>query len=285
MSMATNKEKSLSSILGTDGQPLERVQRSDPEHFGTARSSLQAARGYDLLTNQYNGDNWHNAVRLDGNSVNDKETLQRLRDLARGEKRNNPHMAGLIHKVTNETVGTGPRLSIEPVRPSDRSMRAASRVEQLWEASVNEMKLLEKLRLMCEERVTAGESFGVVESNRMLTIPVDIRVYEGEQFCSPSFGRFSGDGYQDDVDGIQFDRDGNATLTLSLFGTGLEKTGQVSIEVFQKLHLCWMSTAGFVGLSSQRLNRKNFEPRWLAHSRLRLRLMPDVQTWVTSQST
>lgn len=207
--MATNKEKSFSSILGTDGQPLERVQRSDPEHFGTARSSLQAARGYDLLTNQYNGDNWHNAVRLDGNSVNDKETLQRLRDLARGEKRNNPHMAGLIHKVTNETVGTGPRLSIEPVRPSDRSMRAAARVEQLWEASANEMKLFDKLRLMCEERVTAGETFSVVESNRMLTIPVDIRVYEGEQFCSPSFGRFSGEGYQDDVDGIQFDRDGN----------------------------------------------------------------------------
>ena len=192
-------------LIGPDGKPL------------SSRKLSASSYGYDLLQRRHDSDNWQNAVRANDVSINDRERLQALRDLARGEKRNNPHMQGVIHKIVNETIGTGPRLSIEPLTISDRSMRAAERVEKLWEQYNARCCFSELLRLMVEERITAGETFAVVQANRTLPVPIEVRVFEGEQIQSGEYFYEDFDPFtsrranRNDgrVDGINFDAAGN----------------------------------------------------------------------------
>lgn len=183
-------------LVGLDGNPLR------------PRKHVNLNAAYDVLTRQFDSDHWLNATPRNSAAIDTRETLQRLRDMSRTEARNNPHLRGLTLKIVNETVGTGPRLSIEPLTVSERSMRAAARVEKLWQEYTVAINFNEKLRLMNEERITAGESFAVVQTNRALDVPIDIRIFEGEQIRSPDW--LPEDGNEDGtVDGIKFDNSGN----------------------------------------------------------------------------
>ncbi len=171
------------------------------------------SRAYDLLRRARSDDNFSGAVRDNSSVIDTRETRQRLRDLARYEVRNNPHLRGLCQKIDNETIGRGPRLTIDPRTPSDRSRRAADRVEKMWNEWVCATGFVEKLRLMTSERRVGGESFSVVATNRKWDVPIDFSVYEGDQFQSPSEwywnNRRKENNNQGCYDGIIFDRYGN----------------------------------------------------------------------------
>lgn len=178
------------------------------------------SRAYDLLRRARSDDGFSGAMRENSSLIDTRETRQRLRDLSRYEYRNNPHLRGLCQKIDNETIGKGPRLTIDPRTPSDRSRRAADRVEKMWNEWVCSTGFVEKLRLMCSERRIGGESFSVVAANRTLNVPIDFTVYEGDQFQSPAewyWKNRRGDGNnQGCYDGIIFDRYGNPSRYMML---------------------------------------------------------------------
>ena len=177
---------------------------------------LRAGAAYDLIRRSRGTDTFCGAVRQNSSVLDDRETRQRLADLARYEFRNNPHLRGLCQKIDNETVGRGPRLTIDPRTPSDRSRRAADRVEKTWQEWCCATKLVEKLRLVCSERRTGGEAFAVAFPNRSLQVPMDFKVYEGDQFQTPYWERdwySDRDGRNDQghYDGLNFDSYGNVS--------------------------------------------------------------------------
>lgn len=186
--------------------------------FGKSASLSAESRAYDLLRRARSDDNFSGASRDNSSVVDDRETRQRLRDLSRYEVRNNPHLRGLCKKIDNETIGKGPRLTIDPRTPSDRSRRAADRVEKMWHEWVVQTGFVEKIRMMCSERRVGGECFSVVAPNRKLVVPIDFNVYEGDQFQSPSEwywnDRRRESNNQGCYDGLTFDRYGNVSSYL-----------------------------------------------------------------------
>lgn len=188
-------------ILDSDGKPFSIEEKKHVD-------LLASGRGYDLLRRRYQSDQWENATRTSADALNTRGTRQNLIDLCRYEVANNPHLHGLLIKIANEIVGTGPKLSIEPKNPSPAKLTSAARVERLWNEWENETDFVGKLRTMCIERPTAGEVFGNVFANRGLeTVPVDFQVYEPEQWQNP--WRDMQTMVNDEVDGIRYDQYGN----------------------------------------------------------------------------
>ena len=191
--------KRQSKILGSDGRALMLPVKN-----------IKA--NWDVLTKRYDSDNWQGVRRESANLQDTRESRQSLRDMARYELLNNPHLRGLTSKIANEVVGKGPRLSVEPTTISDTSVRAAKRLEDMWAEYADEVKFSEKLRLMATERPTGGESFTCWTWNPMLkTVPIGLTVYEGDQFESDHWSDWVARRGENDgpVDGIYYDEFGN----------------------------------------------------------------------------
>jgi capsid protein len=187
-------------------------QSGDPMMMPVDRKSIEA--NWDVLTKRNDTDQWNGVRRLAANSEETRNTRQSLRDMARYELLNNPHLRGLITKIANEAVGRGPRISIEPRTSSESSLRAAAKLEELWREYATEVKFTEKLRLMITERPTGGESFTCWYHNPNLkTVPIGVAVYEGDQFESEVWDDWSAKRGENDgaVDGIHYDSYGNVT--------------------------------------------------------------------------
>jgi capsid protein len=149
------------------------------------RKRLEASSGYDLLRNRDCSDNWQEATRNNATITDSRENRQELRDLARYEERNNPHLRGVLNKLVAECIGTGPRLSIDPKVSSDRANRAAARVERNWKQWCEEVNFIDMLRLMFRERIVGGESFFIVYPDTELAVPLRPVVYEADQIQTP----------------------------------------------------------------------------------------------------
>lgn len=167
---------------------------------------------YDVLRRRYDSDNWSQVDRASANRYDTRERRQQLRDMARSEFSNNPHLSGLLLRIKNEIVGTGPRLSVVPKTRSQTSERAANRLESLWRDYAEEIDFNKILSLMSLERPVGGETFTQWFPNpRLQTVPVGLTVYEGDQFRSfDEWDIGSRRGENDGpVDGIEFDSYGN----------------------------------------------------------------------------
>lgn len=177
------------------------------------RRKLQANQGYDLLRNRTCDDNWSNSTRNNPTITDDKESRQQLRDLARYEERNNPHLKGVLNKLVTECIGTGPRISIDPKTPSDRAKKAALRLEKMWYEWSCEIDFNQMLRMMFRERIVGGEAFMIVYPDDQLPVPVRPVVYEGDQIATPYWDLYwdRNESYDGRVDGIVFDELGRVT--------------------------------------------------------------------------
>ena len=177
---------------------------------GGKPTELNAQMGYDLLRNRHCDDRWDEATRMNSTLIDDRESRQSLRDMARYEERNNPHLKGILNKLVCETLGTGPRLSIEPIKPTERNMRAAERLEETWSEWCEEVDFFGCLKLSMRERIVGGESFMVVYPDTQVSIPIKPVVHEGDQFQTPYWDMYWTRNQNNDgrVDGIVYDAAG-----------------------------------------------------------------------------
>ena len=189
--------KRHSKILGPDGRQMMMPAKINA--------------GWDVLTRRGDTDSWNNVRRQSANLQGNRESRQSLRDMARDEVLNNPHLRGLTLKISNEVVGKGPRLSIEPATISEVSTRAAKKLETLWQEYSDQVQFAQKLRMMSSERMIGGESFTCWYRNPSLVVPIGIEVYEGDQFESMYWDDFYTKPGENDgpVDGVHFDSYGN----------------------------------------------------------------------------
>ncbi|MFO0880728.1 MAG: phage portal protein [Gemmataceae bacterium] len=166
---------------------------------------------YDAaVTNDDNRAHWANADGLSANAANNPEVRRVLRNRARYEDGNNPHVAGLTQGYSAEGMGTGPRLQLQisgpdvdfgtPV-PSDLPRQ----IEERWKEWCKAVGLTDELHTAAETYLRDGEVFAFTFVNPGLAHPVQLalRLYEGDQIATP-------DRKPDQpVDGIVFDQAGN----------------------------------------------------------------------------
>jgi lambda family phage portal protein len=172
----------------------------------TRIKTLNVRGKYDAAqTDAENRRHWALADGLSAVAANSKSIRQTLRDRSRYEVANNSYARGIINTVANHTIGTGPRLQVETGDMDADEMIEAEFAK--WAKAVN---LGAKLRTMNVAKRQDGESFAVKVTNEKITHPVklDLRLFEAEHVTAPEMGSVDG---ADQVDGIDFDAQGNPT--------------------------------------------------------------------------
>jgi lambda family phage portal protein len=150
---------------------------------------------YDVAqTTDENANHWAWVDSLNANASQSPEVRRVLRERSRYECDNNGYYGGLIDKLSNDMVGTCPRLQVS----SDDTWRE---VEQAVEAKFSRwakgVNLGEKLRIMDAASIRDGEGFGLLFCNpRLEGVQLDIRLYESDQVETS--------GYQDYLDPLSF---------------------------------------------------------------------------------
>jgi capsid protein len=153
--------------------------------YGGSSSTARPRQSFDVAkTNPQNQKHWSNADRLAAVSDLTPGVRGLLRRRSRYECMNNPYASGLVSTLSNDLVGTGPRLQ---VHTDDDGLN--SFLEQQWREWSDATMLAGKLRLMDETRQRDGECFGVFFRNVMLEedgLPcLDVKLIEGDQVAHP----------------------------------------------------------------------------------------------------
>lgn len=161
---------------------------------------------YDAAqTNHDNARHWSAADGLSASAANSKAVREVLRKRARYECTNNGFASGMVSTLTNDVIGTGPRLFIDT-----KDRKRVTRLERTFRRWSDEVGLADKLRTMRRARCVDGESFAVVVSNDRLMSPVklDLRLVEADRVTDPAMAA------QDPswLDGIKYDGQGNPVL-------------------------------------------------------------------------
>jgi lambda family phage portal protein len=151
---------------------------------------------------------WANADNLSPVQANSADVRARLRNRVRYLRDNNEHADGLVSTYADHVIGTGPTLQV-----LTDNKEANDRIEAAWWEWMEATGFAEKLRLMCEAKVSDGEAVGVIKSNEGLetAVQLDLELIEADQLATPTgvSGSFDvPDGFTW-VDGIVFDTDGN----------------------------------------------------------------------------
>jgi capsid protein len=128
---------------------------------------------------------------------------------SRYEVANNCYAKGIVLTLANDIIGTGPRLHM---RTDDQQLnRLIEQKFELWSRSIG---LAGKLRTMQMAKVTDGEAFAMLHTNRALRgVQLDIRLLESDQVDSPGLMQID-PRYPEGVqfaEGQRFDLDGNVT--------------------------------------------------------------------------
>jgi lambda family phage portal protein len=158
---------------------------------------------YDAaLTNEDNRRHWANADGLSANAANSREVRRLLRNRSRYEVANNSYARGIVLTLSNDVIGTGPRLQL--LTADAEANRRIEHAFMLWAKFAG---LPEKLRTMRMARATDGEAFAILTSNPALPtdVQLDLRLIEAEQVCTPDLPRLTPSA----VDGVVFDTHGN----------------------------------------------------------------------------
>jgi lambda family phage portal protein len=158
--------------------------------------------GYDAatITNQ-NKKHWANADGMSADAATTASVRQTLRNHARYEVANNTYAKGIVTTLANDTIGTGPRISVDTFDP-----RADRVIEAEWNRWAKAVNLAEKLRTMRMARAESGEVFAVLVSNEKVNSPIklDLMLVEADRVTSTDV--IEGD---DEIDGIKYDAFGN----------------------------------------------------------------------------
>ncbi len=178
---------------------------SKPAKAATPKHGLRIVRAkFDSAqTNADNRRHWASADGLSPNAAINPDVRRILRNRARYEVANNSYAKGIVLTLANDCVGTGPRLQI-----LSEDTNANDRVEHAFERWAQAVDLAEKLRTMRMARAESGEAFAILVNNPHVDSPIklDVKLIEPDQVTTPHARLLKAD----EVDGIVFDKHGNA---------------------------------------------------------------------------
>lgn len=165
--------------------------------YGMIRGKYDAAQ-----TTPLNKNHWSLADHLSADALLSPETRRTLRSRARLEAQNNPYVAGIASRLATGLVGAGPRLRLDIPRANPLDVETVERRFYDWTQDIG---LGPKLRTMGSCRVTDGDPFAVIHTNKRLRgVQLDLRTIESEQVADP--WREADPSH---VDGVRYDADGN----------------------------------------------------------------------------
>ena len=182
-------------LLDQFGKPMIRDRRRP--HWRRLLAKYDAAQ-----TTDDNIRHWPNADSLSADAANSPEVRRKLRNRARYEAANNSYCRGMVDTLSNDVIGTGPRIQV-----LTGNKEADARIEREFSRWAKAVKLAKKLRTMRKAKCVDGEAFGLlVTNNRLRTrVTLDLRLVEADQVTTPDLSVLDGNA----VDGVRFDQDGN----------------------------------------------------------------------------
>jgi len=144
----------------------EQVLSRRPRTRRPIRASYDAAQ-----TTNENTVHWSNADYLSADAGATAAIRRVIRSRARYEVANNTFARGLVQRVANDVIGTGPRLQM-----LTDDYDANARIEQEFRWWAEEVRLAAKLRTMRMSRATDGEVFALLRTNPKLSTPIKLDV-------------------------------------------------------------------------------------------------------------
>lgn len=167
---------------------------------------LQIRAGYDATrTTSKNEQHWAMATDNSPNSENSLEARRTLRTRSRYETANNSYCEGMIGTFAEWMIGTGPTLQVK-----SKNRNANQTLEGLWLEWSEAIGLPEKLRLLQQAKMSAGEGLGVLINNNRseLEIQLDLRLLE----CDRVTNQYSNQVFDPlNIDGVITNKQGYVT--------------------------------------------------------------------------
>lgn len=151
---------------------------------------------------QDNANHWSFANGASADASGSPLVRQNIRNRARYEVlENNSYGRGILETISQDTVGTGPRLQLNLPEPA---AAAIEREYGYWATAIN---LPDKLRTMVTSKTVDGEAIAKIVTNPPIPadVKLDIQLIEADRLTSPS-GIWDEANY---VDGIHLDEYGN----------------------------------------------------------------------------
>lgn len=161
--------------------------------------------------------NFSGADYLSADAALNREVRRLISMRARHEFANNSYAYGIIHTLADDTIGTGPRLQLEPgderaLLSTDPKLQRRERRFHQWTRQVRLNALLRCARIA---KALDGETFLWLQVNpgAEREIPLQPSLYEAEYVSSRLYqtdpARRHASGQPVEVDGILYDRYGN----------------------------------------------------------------------------
>jgi capsid protein len=197
--------RAIGRFLGIAGQ----AETVEPSGFSPPVLAQAAARrawtmlaGYDAAhSDGANAKHWTDADGSASWSANSPGVRETLRNRTRHEVANNSLAAGIVATLADDTIGTGPYLSVEA---GDRE--ANQRIERAFAEWANETGFVEKLRTMRRSKAADGEAFAILGTNpRLGFVQLDLRLIEADQVATPDLSAAD----PSRIDGVHLDRFGD----------------------------------------------------------------------------
>jgi capsid protein len=199
----------VSSILDSNGRPMQRVNGKPRPELGAALERLNRRRkidaSYDAAQNSDDIKNyWAAADDYDADSANSREVRQTLVKRSRYEVSNNGFADGIASTWATDLIGRGPSLRMQTGSEGFNSL-----VENAWLYWTKAIQFRRKLWCMAHALHVDGEGLGVVRLAKTLNNPIklDLRLYEAEHCQTPLLG-YNEPGR---IDGVWFDENGTPT--------------------------------------------------------------------------
>lgn len=163
-----------------------------------------AARYEAAQTRTEDAAHWRWATSDTAADANDSGVRETLRKRSAYEFKNSGFLNGLVKQLSNDLVGTGPRLQLQADPDKRQAARQVERAFARWARSVG---LARKLRVLEKTRVVKGECFALMFSNPAVPneVKLDLALIGPERVG----GAGSDWNRPDTVDGIRYDAAGN----------------------------------------------------------------------------
>lgn len=184
-------------------KPAVRARAAAPAPAAVRSPRLQSK--YDAAqTTDENRIHWAAADMLSAAAALSPAVRRTLRIRARHEVKNCPLAEGIICKLADFVVGTGPRIQIQT--ENREYNRAVERAFRQWSTATAWPRKLWQLR---HSKAVNGEAFGMFFTNpplrRKTPVTLDLRTVESDQFADPELSLAEDNG----SDGIIYDDFGN----------------------------------------------------------------------------
>lgn len=179
--------------------------------MNTVKRSRMILAKYDAAqTTDENRRHWASADGLSANAAMQPAVRQVLRNRVRYEFANNSYCKGIATTLTNDVVGTGPRLQM-----LTENSKLNERIEEEFRDWAAASELADRLWVIHLGRIISGESFGLLGTNPLLETPVklSLNLVEADQISS-GYMAVPIDPLEDD--GIVYDAYGNPQAYLLL---------------------------------------------------------------------